>query len=62
MLEPVKGFSFNGKTGATYTYYYFSSKSLIEFNGYLFYSKVDINSKILKVAPGRRAEKIYMIY
>lgn len=52
MTKPEKGHIKNTNTGKIYTYYYFITKSLVEFNELesLFYIK-NKGSKIIKIVP-----------
>ena len=53
MVEPCKGSSFNKSTGLTYNYYYFLTKSLVEYNDLnsLFYSNLNPDLKRVKINP-----------
>ena len=53
MVEPSKGSSFNKRTGLTYDYYYFLTKSVVEYNDLnsIFYSTLNPDSKRIKIIP-----------
>jgi LAGLIDADG DNA endonuclease family len=53
MVEPSKGSSINSKTGLTYNYCYFLTKSLVEFNDLesMFYVKLSSTTHKIKVIP-----------